>query len=480
MMRFSKLLTSRRVYTLALVLSDILLINVAFALAYYVRYVLQIGGAVDPANNVPYAAFVPFVILLTALLLLVYRGEGVYRLRRGASWLDDTYNILTGTATGIILMIFLVFFYRPSFYSRIIFLYTGGFIVLLLGLSRLLKALLVRYWQKQGVGVARLLIVGVGEVGRTVMRALVANPELGFQIVGFVDDDPVKGSTDIGRFQALGGIDNLTDLVRRHRVNEVVITLPWQYHRKIMTIMAQCERLKVRARIVPDLFQMTINRMNIVELAGIPLIGVKEISISGVNRVVKRTVDLVVALTVLVLASPLLGLIALAIKLETPGPAIFKQERVGKGGARFALYKFRSMVEGAESKKASLKHLNEAEGPMFKIKNDPRQTWLGRLLRRLSLDELPQLYNVLRGEMSLIGPRPNVPDEVESYQEWHKRRLEVSPGITGLWQVSGRSDLTFDDMALLDIYYIENWSLGLDAKILLRTIPRVLLGDGAY
>lgn len=473
-------LIPQRAFALGLAASDAILINVAFGLAYHLRYNLQFGGVVDPASNVPYRAFLPFVFLLTILLLVVYRAEGMYRLRRGAYWLDDIYTIFNGTTTGIILMIFLVFFYRPTFYSRIIFIYAGAFIVLLLGLARFVKALLIRYLRERGVGVARLLIVGAGEVGRTVMRTIVAHPELGYQVVGFVDDDPARGTTDIGRFRALGGLENLAPLIQDRRVDEVFVTLPWQYHRKIMGIMAQCERENVRARIVPDLFQMTINRMDIVEMAGIPLIGIKEIKISGVNRLVKRIIDLVFSFTLLIVFAPLMGLIALVIKLETPGPAIFKQERVGKEGTRFYLYKFRSMVDGADAQKAQLQHLNEAEGALFKIKDDPRITWFGRLVRRFSLDEFPQLYNVLRGEMSLIGPRPVVPEEVADYQEWHKRRLEVVPGLTGLWQVSGRSELTFDEMALLDIYYIENWSLALDAKILLQTIPKVLLGEGAF
>jgi lipopolysaccharide/colanic/teichoic acid biosynthesis glycosyltransferase len=175
-----------------------------------------------------------------------------------------------------------------------------------------------------------------------------------------------------------------------------------------------------------------------------------------------------------------MGLVALAIKLDSPGSVLFRQERVGKGGKPFTLYKFRSMGVGAEGQKELLRDLNEANGPLFKIKEDPRVTRLGRLLRRLSLDELPQFYNVLRGDMSLIGPRPPLSEEVAQYQPWHMRRLEIAPGMTGLWQVSGRSELPFDEMALLDIYYIEQWTPALDVKILLRTIPTVLFGDGAY
>ena len=176
----------------------------------------------------------------------------------------------------------------------------------------------------------------------------------------------------------------------------------------------------------------------------------------------------------------LMALIALAVKMDTPGPVLFRQDRVGQGGKPFTLYKFRSMKIGAEDQKDLLRDLNEADGPIFKIKDDPRVTRVGRGLRRLSLDELPQFYNVLRGDMSIVGPRPPLSEEVAQYQTWHMRRLDVAPGITGLWQVSGRSELPFDEMALLDIYYAEQWSPALDLKILLRTIPTILFGDGAY
>jgi len=459
---------------------DAILINIAFALAYYVRYNLQFLRTVDPANNVPLTAFVPFIVLLTALLLITYWQKDLYRNKRRLSALDELATIFDGTTTGIVLIIVLVFVYRPTFYSRAIFLYAGVFAIVLIGGVHWLKVGVLSHWRKYGFGVARLLIVGAGEMARTIMRAVVANPQLGYEIVGFVDDDAIKGSTDIGRFKALGAIDNLLQLLREKAIDEVIITLPWQYHRKIMNITSISERANIRARIVPDMFQMTLSRMDVTQMMGIPLIGLKQHTISGAGLMFKRSVGFTVALIGLVVLSPLMALIALAIKLESDGSAIFKQERVGKHGKRFGIYKFRSMVHDAEARKVELESLNEADGPLFKIKDDPRRTRVGRLIRKLSLDELPQLYNVLRGDMSLIGPRPNIPSEVEQYQEWHKRRLEVVPGITGLWAVSGRSELAFDEMILLDIYYIENWSPLLDLKIALQTIPHVILGTGAY
>jgi exopolysaccharide biosynthesis polyprenyl glycosylphosphotransferase len=480
MKRLEVLFSNQRVATVFWILIDVLLINIAFVLAYWVRYDLQLFRAVDPAFDVSYQVYLPFVAIFTLLLILVYRQQGIYRLRHQISWFDEFSAIVNGTTTGIVIMIVFIFIYRSAFYSRVIFIYAGLFSGAILGLSRLLK---VRLWQRmrrRGFDTRQVLIVGAGEVARTVMRAMVANRDCGFNIIGFLDDHPAKGETDIGRFKALGSIDNLSNTLQVKKIDEVIITLPWQYHRKIMSIMAQCERKNIRVRIVPDLFQITLNRMHIEEIAGVPMIGIKEVGISGFNQFIKRTIDVVFSALALFFGAPLMALIALMIRMDSPGPAIFSQERVGRMGRRFMVYKFRSMIEGAEEQQKALQALNEADGPLFKIREDPRTTRLGKRLRRFSLDELPQFYNVLRGEMSLIGPRPAIPAEVDQYQEWQKRRLEVSPGITGLWQVSGRSELTFDEMTLLDIYYIENWTPALDAKILLQTIPRVIFGNGAY
>jgi exopolysaccharide biosynthesis polyprenyl glycosylphosphotransferase len=471
----------RRLLSTGVAITDVLLINIAFAIAYWLRYDLQLFASVDEAYFVPYRSFVPISIALTLLLLGIYKLGGVYNQHRGASWFDEVYSIVTGTATGIILMTFvIVFLFRPLFYSRLIFLYASVLIIFLLSISRLGKRMLRNYLRKRGQGVDRLLIVGAGEVGRTAMRNIVAHPSLGYQIVGFVDDAPEKGSTDIGRFKALGSTANIPRLVKEQSIDEVIVTLPWMYHRKIVSIIAQCERERVRVRIVPDLFQMTLSHLDVEDLGGIPMIGVREIAISSGERIFKRTMDVVISTIGLVLLFPFFLLIGLVIRLDSPGSILFRQVRVGKDEELFACYKFRSMREGADEEKARLLDQNEADGPFFKMRNDPRVTPMGRFLRRASVDELPQLLNVLMGHMSLVGPRPAPPSEVQQYQPWHRRRLAVAPGITGLWQVSGRSELTFDEMVLLDIYYIENWSPALDLQILLRTLPKVILGEGAY
>jgi exopolysaccharide biosynthesis polyprenyl glycosylphosphotransferase len=263
-------------------------------------------------------------------------------------------------------------------------------------------------------------------------------------------------------------------------VDEVIITLPWTYHRRILSLLRECERRNVAARIVPDLFQLSLRQVAVSDLGGVPLIGVQEIAFSRTALLVKRAMDVILALLMILLGLPVIVLIALAIKLDSPGPILFRQDRVGKNGRPFRIYKFRSMRVGAEEEQEDLLAMNEADGPLFKIRNDPRLTRVGRFLRRTSLDELPQLINVLQGQMSLVGPRPAIAYEVEQYQPWHRQRLSVHPGMTGLWQVSGRSELTFDEGVLLDIYYIEHWSPWLDLTILLRTVPKVFIGDGAY
>lgn len=470
-----------RKWVFARILGDALLINIAVFLAWYIRYELQSNLTLGEGFfYYPYTAYIPLALALTALTIGILRFEGLYAVARGRSYLDELYTLVNGTTTAILLVMAFTFFIRPLVFSRALYVYAALLIAILLAGSRAAQRLAYVYLRKRGMGVDRVLIVGAGELGRALMRNIVAQPDLAYQVVGFVDDDPERGSTDIGRFKALGGTDKLPDLLRDMLVDEVIVTLPWTAREKIIAMIELCQRSGIAAKVVPDLFQLSLSYVAIDDVGGVPLLGVRETKMGLVDSAIKRSIDIVVGGLLLIIAAPIMLIVAILIRVDSPGPIIFSQKRMGRGGRAFCQHKFRSMRVGAEEERTRLRNLNEATGPIFKIRNDPRLTRLGRFIRRTSLDELPQLFNVLRGEMSLVGPRAPLPTEVEQYQNWHRRRLEVPQGMTGLSQVSGRSELTFDEQVMLDIYYIENWTPWLDLWIILKTIPTVLLARGAY
>ncbi len=468
-----------RLWTYLKPVTDGLLVILAFVIAYLIRYRLQWFKAVEPAFFVPFRVYAPSVVLLTAIVLLAFWVEGAYGPKRRRTLGDALIVAFKGTVISIAVMTIVVFYARPGYYSRLIFGYTGVLVLILISASRAIEAAIIEARYRRGLGVTRLLIVGAGENARAIMRALVARPDLGYQVVGFVDDDPVKAQTDIGRYTALGTLDQLDHIMTTHQADEVIITLPWVSYDRIVQVMSRCQRDRIRVRVVPDLFQMTLRNVVVEEINGVPLLGLAAPALREWELVLKRICDVVISLLLLLILAPAMGLIALAIVIDSPGPVLFKQKRVGRAGEEFVIYKFRTMCVGAEGMQQTLASQNEASGPLFKMRDDPRRTRVGKVLRH-GLDELPQFLNVLKGEMSLVGPRPPVPSEVEQYESWHRKRLDVRPGITGLWQVSGRSDLPFDEMVLLDLYYIENWSPLLDMRILLRTVPVVLVGKGGY
>jgi exopolysaccharide biosynthesis polyprenyl glycosylphosphotransferase len=457
---------------------DVAMINLAMALAYLLRYRLQ--WFLDVVFDAPYQAYVPFNVLFSVAVPVVLWATGAYSNWRGRVWLEHVFQIINAVGITLIIALAWSFVVRPLVYSRLLLAEGAIFMMVLISADRAVTLAVQARLRKRGVGIRRIIIVGAGEVGRRVMRTVVARPDLGYDIVGYVDDNPDKGEGKIGRFCGLGAIDMLSQVIDENEVDEVIITLPWNYHRRILSVLRACARREVMARLVPDLFQMSLSRVEVGDLGGVPLIEIKEIAFSRAELAVKRAVDLLGAIVGLLVGWPLFLLIALAIKLDSKGPVFFRQIRVGEHHRLFDIYKFRTMRVGAERELADLQEQNEADGVIFKIREDPRVTRVGRFLRRTSLDELPQFINVLRGEMSLVGPRPPIPAEVEQYQPWHEKRLTVPPGITGLWQVSGRSELTFDEMVLLDLYYIEHWSPWLDFAILVRTLPKVIARDGAY
>lgn len=471
----------RKQWRLALqIIVDAVLINLGFAAAYWIRYRLEWPLSVADEYDIRYISYLPMEALLTVILLIAYGMQQIYASRRGRSWLDESFSLLNGTTTGIVLTIVFTYFVPDLSYSRVLLPIAAMTIFLLLVISRIVKNVVVDQLRKRGIGVKNVLIVGAGEVGRTVIRTIVARPELGYRVSGFVDDDSTKNQTDLGRIKALGSLDRLPELIAGHEVNVVIITLPWMYQRKILRIVRQCERQSVQVYIVPDLLQTTISQVGIETVGDVPMIGMREEAISHGWRVVKRVVDVIVSLLTLTLGAPFLLLVALLIKVDSPGPVIFRQERLGENEKPFTCYKFRTMRVGAEAEKERLIEKTNGDKRLFKLKDDPRITPLGRVLRKFRIDELPQFLNVLLGDMSIVGPRPPVPMEVEHYLEWHRRRLDVPAGITGLSQVSGGSDLSFDEWALLDIWYAENWTFLLDLKIMFKTVGVILWGRGAY
>jgi exopolysaccharide biosynthesis polyprenyl glycosylphosphotransferase len=277
-------------------------------------------------------------------------------------------------------------------------------------------------------------------------------------------------------------IPELEAVIAQEPVDEVFITLPREkYGHLIDTIVRLCEEQGIIVRLRTDMFKLKIARWQVDELDGLPIVTIRSGPLDGWQLLAKRLLDICGSTGLLLAMAPIFGIIALLIKLDSPGPVFFRQERVGLNKRRFRLFKFRTMVEGAEIQQHILESLNEADGPVFKIKADPRITRLGKFLRRYSIDELPQLINVLKGEMSLVGPRPLPVRDIERIgAQWHKRRLSVKPGVTCLWQVNGRSEVGFNEWVRMDLEYIDQWTLGLDLKILIKTIPAVLKGSGAY
>jgi exopolysaccharide biosynthesis polyprenyl glycosylphosphotransferase len=348
-------------------------------------------------------------------------------------------------------------------------------------LLRLVVSGILGLLYRWGIGLTNLIVVGSGRLGKLMMQQVAASPYLGYRVVGFIHD--MDGPpTDFGRFKALGVMSELDQVIRGNRVTEVIIALPSHQHKQILRTVSICERAGANFKLVPDLYELSLSRIDVDAIEGVPLIGLKRSLKHTWQYRVKRMIDCVGALAILVFSTPVWLLIAVAIKLDSPGPVLLRQKRLGYRGQPFDCYKFRSMYANADQMADQLRsEVPPAdERGKFKIRHDPRRTRVGSIIRSVSIDELPQILNVIKGDMSLVGPRPPLPSEYERYEDWEKARLELPPGMTGLWQVRGRSDIDFNEMVLMDLYYIENWSLRLDFQILLQTIPAVLSRRGAY
>ncbi len=489
----------------AMIVLDVWLITISFQLAYYFRLYLSQkrelnhiltalranlldngsvtgkGYALAPLNS--------FSLLETSIvigLLVIFALRGLYGIRLTGTWFRQTWTIISSTTIGTAFLITYYFIFQPPSSSRLLVPFVWLTTILVLCLGRMLTSGVMGLLYRLGLGETRILVVGSGRLGKMIMQHLAANPTLGYSIVGFLHDmnkepdDMNKEPGDFGRFKMLGTLDDLDLVIRSMQVDEVIIALPSNMHKYAIRSVRMCERLGASFKLIPDLYELSLSRIDMEAVEGIPLIGIKQVSLNTVQRLITRIVDISVSALILLLGSPLWLCIALIIKMTSEGSIIYQQRRVGINGQLFAMYKFRSMYKDADKVLAALMAQNEAKGPLFKMKDDPRCTPIGRFLRRTSLDEIPQFLNIIAGDMSLVGPRPPLPQEVAQYEEWQKGRLAIKPGLTGLWQVRGRSDISFDEGVLMDLYYIENWSLRLYFQILLRTIPAVLFSRGAY
>lgn len=462
---------------------DAALVFVAFQLAYLAVYEWQLLRPVQEAYRANfYGPYFGYFALFAAFLYIAHSGAGLYRPLRGRSWAEEIYIIFSAVTQGALLLMALSFILQPVVSSRQMLVYVAIASILLLSLARALLRIVDARLRARGIGVIRTLLVGVGESGQAVMRTILARKELGYHLIGYLHEEEAAAAPDFGRnIQRLGALADLTRVLKEQRIQQVIYTLPLGEGQRIRQVVAECRQAGASFSVVPDVFQLNLRQVQVENLAGIPLLNLeREPAIRGRNRLLKRALDF----ALIILASPLLialfALVWLLTRLQGGGPAIYKQRRVGEQGREFELFKFRSMVADAESQHERLIAAHNLDPRHPKLVDDPRVTRLGRFIRRTSLDELPNLINVLRGQMSLVGPRPPTPAEVSLYAPWQKGRLQSLPGLTGLWQISGRSEIPFDEMCLLDIYYIENWSLTLDIQILMMTVPYVLLQRGAY
>lgn len=351
---------------------------------------------------------------------------------------------------------------------------------LFIGGYRLLIFYLSRRFRRRGINIKTLLVLGGGFRSEKFIKTIKSNRELGYRVLGYLDSDPLFGRRKLAGSRWLGGFEELPKIIDKEVVDEVAIALPIKSHyTQIKTAVAQLEEQGVVVHILSDFFPHHLARIQPQEFQGFPLLSLHNAPVFHWQTEIKRLVDTLGALILLIIFTPLFIPIAILIKLDSRGPVLFTQERVGLSKRRFRLIKFRTMIDNAESKLDEVVHLDTTDGP-FKLPNDPRITRLGKYLRKFSLDELPQLFNVLLGDMSLVGPRPlAVRDALMVEESWQKRRFSIRPGMTCLWQVSGRSDLSFEEWMELDLEYIDSWSLYLDWWILMRTIPAVLTARGA-
>ena len=448
-----------------LALGDALAVLLALAVA------LVVGGPPDAGRQIVWGvAAIPLMMVLFKLYGLYDRDVK----RISYSTVDDLPWLFHATVIGG-LIVWLYSRYSPM--HRLDFAEILLFGVIVIVLVTLVRCV-TRSMASRLIGVERALLVGSGGLGRTLVAKLAAHPEYRLNVIGSLSPADGSSAEDGRRVPTLGTLDQLEQVADRHDVTRVVFSARDIEERELERMLRDCRALSLKVSVLPRLADVLGPAVEIDDVEGVTVLGVNPPWLPRSSRAVKRGMDLLIATASLIVLAPLLGVLALAIKLDSRGPVLFAQERVGRGGRRFRLFKLRTMTVDAEQRRAEL--IAQSSDPdWLKLDHDPRVTGVGRWLRRLSLDELPQLWNVVRGEMSLVGPRPLIPAEDEHVQAWARGRLDLTPGITGYWQVLGRTRIPFEEMVKLDYLYVMNWSLWEDVRLMLRTLPVVIGGRGA-
>jgi Undecaprenyl-phosphate glucose phosphotransferase len=460
--------------------ADALLGVSAFIIAYSIRFqtgLIPITKGIPPLRQ--YISLLPFIVVLVPL---GFHLQNLYRLRRGRSWVDDFFAVLVGSILAVVFGIMVTSYvqiyiapndrgaYEVSQAVWAIFLVLN--VALTFSLRQLMREVFERRW-RSGIGLRRILIAGSGELGRLVADKIIEHRELGYQIVGFVDDKPGDHLGYRG-LPLLGAIDETTEIAAREQIDHLYVALPPEQHLKTIDLLDATSRECIDVKVVPDLLQVIALKARLWDLDGVPVIDVNDIPLQGLNSVVKRLLDIAISGAALIVLALPLAIIGLLVRLTSNGPALFRQERMGLDGRPFSIVKFRSMVDNAERE----------SGPVWTRENDARVTAVGRFLRRSNLDELPQLWNVLRGDMSIVGPRPERPHFVEQFKHripQYMLRHKVKSGMTGWAQVNGwRGNTALDKRIEYDLYYIENWSVRLDLKIIWLTIVKGFFHKHAY
>ena len=456
------------------VAADLAVIALAWALSYVLRFVLPVIPVIK--GTPPVVNYLTLLPVIFAIWGLVFRGGGLYDPMRGTAESSERRRIIRAASLAMLIFtaVSFVFFEKAYSLSRLMLLYfyvlgTAGVI-----LERATLREILRTARRRGFNLRHVLIVGDGDLARAVGDGMVRHPELGLKVKGFLTDDPSRVGAMVGAVPVCGLWDEVADVVARGGIDQVVLALPFESMPRLDGLITRLDAAAVDIKVVPDVERFVSLKSGIEEFEGLPVISLRATPLVGWNRVAKRAMDVVLGTIALVAVAPLMGLIALAVKLTSKGPALFSQERMGLDGRVFRVWKFRTMRTDAEA----------ATGPVWAVADDPRRTPIGGILRKLSLDELPQLLNVLKGEMSLVGPRPERPVFIEEFRRHVPRymlRHMVRAGITGWAQVNGwRGNTSIEQRIQYDLYYIENWSLLLDLKILALTLVRGFVHKNAY